>query len=135
MTAAIFGPRSASLHPNMLLKLKALYSLTEKLYAGTLCSLVALSNGKKPPTLIKTVLDQLSTVPAQIEELKLSAAYAGAIVALSRVKAWQSELDPEEMATGCPEFKDDGSIFEEEDFNRCVREMRPWHVSLPRSWI
>jgi hypothetical protein len=62
-------------------------------------------------------------MPGQIKELKLSAALAGAVVALSRAKAWQSELDPEEMAAGCPEFNDDGSIFEEADFNRCVREM------------
>jgi hypothetical protein len=114
----------------MLLKLKADYSLTEQLYARTLHSLVALSGGKKPPTLIKTVLDHLSMVPAQIEEVKLSAARVGAIVALSRAKAWQSELDPEEMATGCPEFKDDRSIFEEEDFNKCVREMRPLACKL-----
>ena len=29
------------------------------------------------------------------------------------------------MAIGCPEFKDDRAIFTEEDFNKCVREMRP----------
>ena len=60
--------------------------------------------------------------PAQIEEVKLYIARAGAIVALGRAKAWQSELDPTEIATGCPEFKDDQSI-EEKDFNQCVREM------------
>ena len=71
----------------MLLKLKAVYSLTEKLYAGSLRNLVAISNGKKPSTLIKTVLDHLSTVPGQIEELKLSAARSGAITTLSQAKA------------------------------------------------
>jgi hypothetical protein len=55
----------------------------------------------------------------------MSAARAGAIVALGRAKAWQAELDPEEIATGCPEYKDDGSSFEEQDFNKCDREMRP----------
>ena len=79
----------------MLLKLKATYSLAEQLYAGTQCSLAALSGGKKPPTLIKTMLDQLSMVPAQIEEIKLSATRAGAIVSLSQAKACQSKLDPE----------------------------------------
>jgi hypothetical protein len=62
------GPRSTSLGENMLMKLKAIYSLTEQLYAGTLRSLVALSGGKRPPTLLKTVLEQFSTAPAQIKE-------------------------------------------------------------------
>lgn len=76
---------------------------------------------------MKAMLDHLSTVPSQIDKQRLSAARAGAILALGRAKAWQSELDPEEIATGCPEFKDDQSPFEEKDFNRCVREMR--HVA------
>ena len=63
--------------------------------------------------------------PAQVMEYKLLAARDGAICALGLAKAWQSELDPVEIATGCPEFKDDGSAFEEQDFNNCVREMRP----------
>ena len=63
----------------MLVKLKVVYALTEKLYAGSLHTLVDVSNGKKPAQLIKDVLDQLSTVPAQIEELKRSAARAGEI--------------------------------------------------------
>ena len=99
--------------------------MTKQLYAGTLKSLVALSGGYKPATHIKTVIEHLSMVPAQVEELKLSAAQSGAIVALGRAKAWQSELDPEEIAIGCPEFKDDQSTFEEKDFNQCVREMCP----------
>jgi hypothetical protein len=109
----------------MLLKIKAIYSLTEQLYSGTLRSLVALGWNKKPPSQIKTVLDHLSTFPGQIEEMKLSAARAGAIIALGRAKAWQSELDPEEIAIGCPKFKDGLSAFEEKDFNQCIREMRP----------
>ena len=76
------------------------------------------------------MLDHLSTVPAQIEEVKLSAARAEAIVALGRAKAWQSELDLKEIATECVEFKDDESIFEEKDFNKCVREMRPMACKL-----
>lgn len=124
------GARSANLGNNMLLKLKAVYSLTEKLYAGTLKTLVAVSCGRKPPTIIKEVLDNLSTVPAQISELKLSAARAGAITALSRAKAWQVELDPAEMAGGCPEFKDNGTAFDEADFARCVKEMRPLACQL-----
>nr|XP_040249978.1 uncharacterized protein LOC120967799 [Aegilops tauschii subsp. strangulata] len=125
MIAAIFGPRSASLGQDMLLKLKAIYSLTEQLYSGTLRGLVALGGNRKPPSQIKTILDHLSTFPSQIEEIKISAARAEAIVALGRAQAWQSEHDPEDIATECPEFKDDQSTFEEKDFNPCVREMRP----------
>ena len=98
----IIGDISASLGQSVVTKLKAIYSLTEKLYAGSLHMLVAVSNGKKLPVLIKDVLDQLSTMPKQVEELKLSATYAVEITALSRAKAYQSELDPKEMAGGCP---------------------------------
>ena len=87
----------------MLVKLKAIYCLTEKLYAGTLQTLVDVSVGKKPPPLMKTVLDHSSTVPKQVEELKLSAARSGAIAAFSRAKSYQLELDPIEMAGGCLE--------------------------------
>ena len=103
--------------------------MTEQLYTRTLHSLVALSGGKKPPTLLKAVLEQFSTSPAQIQECRLSAARAGAIVALGRAKAWAIELDPEEIATRCPEFKDDRSAFEEQDFNKCVRVMHLWRAS------
>lgn len=94
------GARSANLGQNMLLKLKVVYSLTEQLYAGSLRTLVAIASFKKPPTTIKTVLEHLSTVPSQIEEIKLSAARAGALNALSWAKAWQAELDPAEMGSG-----------------------------------
>ena len=50
-----------------------------------------------------------SRKPKKLEEIKLSSARSGAITALSRAKAWQAELDPEEMATDCPGFKEDGS--------------------------
>nr|XP_040252904.1 uncharacterized protein LOC120969727 [Aegilops tauschii subsp. strangulata] len=76
MTEAIFGARSSNLGQNMLMKLKAVYSLTEKLYAGSLRTLVAASNGKKPPQLVKDVLDQLSKMSKKIEELKMSGAHA-----------------------------------------------------------
>lgn len=105
------GARSSNLGQNILMKLKAVYSLVEKLYAGSLRTLVAASNGKKPPWLIKDVLDQLSTMPKQIEELKMSAARVGAISLLSWAKAYQTELDPKEMAGGFPKYKDDGSVF------------------------
>ena len=46
-------------------------------------------------------------------------------MALSRAKAWQVELDPEEMATGCPGLKEDGCPFDQADFARCVKELHP----------
>ena len=63
-------------------------------------------------------------LPQRVEELKLSAARAGAITALSRAKAWQAELDPEELASGFPRLKEDGSPFEAIDFTNCVKQMR-----------
>ena len=109
----------------MLVKLKATYTLVEQLYTGTQQTITAISHKKQPPSLIREVLDKLSVMLKRIEEIKRSSARAGAITALSRDKAWQAELDPAEMATGCPNFKEDGSPFEEEDFTKCVKEMRP----------
>ena len=70
-------------------------------------------------------MDKLSVVPQRAEEIKRSAARSGAITALSRAKAWQAELDPKELATGCPSLKEDRSPFTAEDFTKIVREMRP----------
>lgn len=64
-------------------------------------------------------------MPQKLEEIKRSATRAGAITALSRAKAWQAELDPAEMATGYPSLKEDVSPFDEKDFAKCVKEMRP----------
>ena len=41
-----------------------------------------------------------------------------------------TELDPEELATGCPSLKEDGSPFTAEDFTKIVREMRPFASKL-----
>jgi hypothetical protein len=69
-------------------------------------------------------------MPQKLEEIKWSAARAGAITALSRAKAWQAELDPEEMATGYPGLKEDGSPFDQTDFAKCIKEMRPLACKL-----
>ena len=45
--------------------------------------------------------------------------------ALSRVKAWQADLDPQDLPNGCPSVKEDGSPFNAADFAKIVREMRP----------
>ena len=114
----------------MLMKLKAIYTLVEQLYIGTQRSLAVISHNKQPPSLIKDVLDKLSVRPKRTEEIKRSAARAGAITALSRAKAWRAELDSEEMATGCPSYKEDESPFDASDFTKCVKEMRPLATKL-----
>ena len=47
------------------------------------------------------------------------------MTALSRAKAWQADLDPEDLANGCPSVKEDGSPFCADDFAKIAREMRP----------
>ena len=102
------GPRSSNLGKEMLIKLKAVYTLVEQLYTGAQCMIATISPSNQAPSLLTDVLSKLSVLSARIEEIKRSAARAGAIMALSRAKAWQSELDPAELATGCPSFKEDG---------------------------
>ena len=50
---------------------------------------------------------------------------AGALTALSRAKAWQADLDPEDLANGYPSVKEDGSAFSADDFAEIARAMRP----------
>lgn len=78
--------------------------------------------GNEPPQFIRDVLKQLSTIPKQIEELKRSAARMGAMMALSRAKAYVPDMDPFEMAGGFPEFNMDGSQFTSKDYARCMKE-------------
>ena len=47
------------------------------------------------------------------------------MTALSRAKAWQADLDPEDLANGCPSVKEDGSAFSVDDFAEIARAMRP----------
>ena len=47
------------------------------------------------------------------------------MTALSRAKAWQADLDPKDLANGCPSVKEDGSPFSAADFAEIVRGMRP----------
>jgi hypothetical protein len=39
-------------------------------------------------------------------------------------------LDPKEIAGGFPEYNDDGSVFSEADFAKCIKEMRPLACQL-----
>ena len=109
----------------MLTKLKAVYTLVEQLYTRAQRTIASISPSKQTPSLLSNVLSSLFVLPARIEENKRLTARASAITALSRAKAWQSELDPAELATGCPSLKEDMSPFDKKDFAACVKEMRP----------
>ena len=63
--------------------------------------------------------------PAQIEELKRSAARAGALLALTRAKAWIADLDPADIAKGFPSAQENGEEFDNDALKRVTREMRP----------
>ncbi|KAI4976343.1 hypothetical protein ZWY2020_049950 [Hordeum vulgare] len=69
MTQAIFGPRAANLQDDCILKLKAIYTLTEQLYVGSMLTMKAVMSTKEPITSIKKMLGCLSTLPPQIGEL------------------------------------------------------------------
>ena len=63
--------------------------------------------------------------PAQLEEVKRSAARAGALSALTRAKVWIADLDPEDIGNGYPSQKEDGSEFDNEALKALTKEMRP----------
>ena len=69
-------------------------------------------------------------LPAWIEELKRSAARAGALAALTRAKAWVPDPDPTDVAKGYPSLKEDGSEFCTEDLRAINREVRPLACQL-----
>ena len=106
-------------------KLKAAYTLIEQLYTGAQRVICATSYDNAAPTLIKDTLAKLSTTPAQIEEVKRSAARAGALLALTRAKAWIADLDPVDIAKGFPSEQENGVVFDNDALKRVTREMRP----------
>ena len=63
--------------------------------------------------------------PAQLEEMKRSAARAGALCALTRAKAWIGDLDSEDIGNGYPSQKEDGSEFDNDALRALTKEMRP----------
>jgi hypothetical protein len=119
------GTRIAHLGSDMRQKLKAAYTLIEQLYTGVQRVICTASHNKPPPTLIKETLERLAMMPARFEELKKSAARAGALTALTRAKAWISDLDPADVGNGYPSIKEDGSDFNNDDLRALTREMRP----------
>ena len=64
-------------------------------------------------------------LPARVEELKRSAARAGALTTLTRAKAWVPDLDPANVIKGYPSLKEDGSEFCTDDLRAINREVRP----------
>ena len=112
------------------MKLKAAYTLIEQLYFGAQQAICIAAHNKPPPTLIKETLEKLSMMPAQLEELKKFAARADALSALTRAKAWISDLDAEDIGNGYPSQKEDGSEFSEADQRAINREVRPLACQL-----
>ena len=104
------------MNQDMLIKLKAVYMLVEQLYTGSQHALDIVARSNEVPTLLVDVLKTLSVLPQRFTELRRSSIRAGHVAALSRAKAWLSELDPADIATSYPSFKEDGTPFEQEDF-------------------
>lgn len=125
LTHLIFhaGPRSTNLNEDMLIKLKAVYTLVEQLYTGSQRALATVAMSNEVPTLLVEVLRKLSMLPQRFNEIKWSSVRAGAVDALSRAKAWLSELDPTDIAIGYPGLKEDDTSFEQENFAACVKEI------------
>ena len=109
----------------MRIKLKAVYTVVEQLYTGAQQTIAAAMHKKHPPTLIKDTLEKFSVLPQRIAVLKRASARAGALTALSWAKAWQADLDLEDLANGCPSVKEDGSPFSADEFAKIARAMRP----------
>ena len=64
-------------------------------------------------------------MPSQIEEVKRSAARAGALLALTRAKAWIADLDPVDIAKGFPSEQENGAVFDNDALKRVTKEMHP----------
>lgn len=97
----------------------------EQLYTRAQRVICAASYNKPAPTLIKDTLVKLSMTPAQIEEVKRSAARDGALSALTQAKAWIDDLDPEDIGQGYPSQQEDGSEFDSAALKALTKEMRP----------
>lgn len=106
-------------------KLKVVYTLVEQLYIDAQRALAAISPANQGPNRLSDVLKKLSILPTRFQEVKRSCARARALTTLSRSKAWVPDLDPADIARGYPTVMEDGSLFEQDDFVACVREVRP----------
>ena len=109
----------------MLIKLKAAYTLVEQLYSGSQRALAVVALSNTPPCLLQDVLKHLVVLPQRIKDLRQASARAVAVAALSRAKAWVPELDLADLTLGYPSLKEDGSVFDDQDFTTCVKVVRP----------
>ena len=57
--------------------------------------------------------------------MKRSAARAGALLALTRAKAWIADLDPVDIAKGFPGEQENGAEFDNEALKVLTKEMHP----------
>ena len=80
---------------------------------------------KSPPTLIEDTLERLSVLPQRIDDLKRASARVDTLTALSRATPWKADLDPKDLANGCPSVKEDRTPFSADDFAEIARAMRP----------
>ena len=99
------GTRITHLGADMRMKLKAAYTLVEQLYSRSQRAISTAAYNKPAPTLIKETLEKLGMLSTHIGELKRAAARAGALLALTRAKAWIADLDPADIAKGFPVHK------------------------------
>ena len=107
------------------MKLKAAYTLIEQLYTGAQRVICAASYNNPARTFIKDTLAKLSVTPPQIEEMNRFAVKAGALLALTRAKAWIADLDPVDIAKGFPSEQENWAEFDNEALKAVTREMRP----------
>ena len=108
-----------------MIKLKAVYTLVEQLYSGSQRALAVVALSNTPPRLLQDVLKHLAVLPQRIQDLRLPPARVGAVAAFSRAKAWLPELDPADLALGYPSRKEDGIVFDDQDFIAFVKVIRP----------
>ena len=116
-------------------KLQAVYKLIEQLYVGGVNCLKATRNVPGPPRNIIDMLNELSTVPEWIKELKMSACRRGAMSALALAKAYHPEMDPALLAGGFLEFNADDTPFTEKDFQRVIKKPGMLELLLLKAWI
>ena len=119
------GTHITHLDSDMRMKLKAAYTLIEQLFSGLQRAICTAAYNKPPPSLIKETIEKLPMLPAQIDELKRSAARLGALTALIRAKAWIPDLELADIIKGYPGVKEDGLDFNNDDLRRLTKEMRP----------
>lgn len=70
MVSSIFGSRSTNLKQNMVIKLKAIYTLVEQLYTGSQHALAVVALSNDVPYLLQDVLKRLAVLPQRIQELR-----------------------------------------------------------------